>query len=160
MVVILNDFVHMVRKSSDGTFGKKMAKREAHEGIFKLMLNDLRMAPTPKAFEGLTRKVLEVLCFCGEEEFAAYFEKQYLKPPWERWYLGATPAGVGSGGQQLIENSHKTDKAVLGPAALRAAPPVFIVNSLPKILQAAGEKLQKHPARQVSPFVVFLSRIA
>ena len=94
--------------------------------------------------------------YVGEGAFADYFEKTYLTPPWDRWYIGASPAGVGSAGQQLIENSHCTDKTILGKNALRVTPEIFFRDSLTVIMKLAGEKLLKHPPDTVSSFCLSL----
>lgn len=149
MVVILNDWAHLSRKVGEGLLDKRMKNIE-HLGFVKLCINDLRLAPTVAAFEALRDFVLDAWRRIGEGDVAKYFEKTYLKDPWEKWFIGATPAGVGTSGQQGIENNHRGDKAVLGKQQLRAAPKVFIEKSVPTILMTADDKLDRHPPRSVS----------
>jgi len=49
-VTLLNDWPHISRKWNDGHFSKKMRDKNHIEGLVKLMLDDLRMAPTREAF--------------------------------------------------------------------------------------------------------------
>ena len=149
-LLIINDWAHISRKWTEGAFAKRMHNRLGNEGFLKLCLDDLRRAPTEVAFDGLAKTVLAVWTVIGEGDFAVYFKKMYLNDKWKHWYLGATPPGVGSGGQQLIENSHNGDKLVLGKTALRASPKTFLESSLEKILRRAGKKLDKHQPSKVS----------
>jgi hypothetical protein len=148
-VVLINDWAHVARKWEEGLFAKRMHHAEANKGFIKLTLDDLRAAPTDAAFDGLVEVVLEVWRAIGEGDFADYFAKTYLAENWKRWYLGATPAGVGSGGQQMIENSHRGDKCVVGKGNLRLGPSEFLEHTLPIILRLAGEKLDDHPPEKV-----------
>lgn len=148
-VTLLNDWPHISRKWKEGYFATKMRDRKNIAGIVELMLEDLRMAPTRAAFLALKTKFKDVLYEENEKEFADYFIKTYLTSPWENWFIGASPAGVGATGQQLIENSHRGDKAVLGANALRASPHEFLKHSLPIILLRASDTLKKHPVHKV-----------
>lgn len=149
-VTLLNDWPHISRKWKEGHFKKKMRNRDNVEGLVKLMLDDLRLAPTRAAFDALKTIFKDVLYEEDEEDFADYFIKTYLTAPWDNWFLGASPAGVGATGQQLIENSHRGDKAVLGKLALRASPQQFLKESLPTILSRASDTLDNHPVDKVS----------
>lgn len=148
-VTLLNDWPHIARKWTEGHFAKKMRNRKNIEGLVKLMLDDLRDAPTRAAFDGLKTKFKEVLYEEEEKEFADYFSKTYLTAPWDSWFIGASPAGVGAAGQQLIENSHRGDKTVLGKSALRASPQEFLKSTLPLILMRASDTLKQHPVHKV-----------
>ncbi|KAJ1445340.1 hypothetical protein M885DRAFT_502703 [Pelagophyceae sp. CCMP2097] len=106
-------------------------------------------APTAVAFKGLSDKIYALWVGMGEGAFAAYFFKTYVTAPWKKWYLGATPPGCCSGGQQLIENRHGSDKKMIGTAALKAVPVVFINETLWKIMNASGKKLDDHPVDEV-----------
>ena len=101
------------------------------------------------AFEGLRDFVLVIWRLMGEGLFATYFEKIYLVPPWDKWYIGASPAGVGASGQQTIENNHRGDKSMIGKQALHAAPLTFVNDTLPLILLSADDKLDLHPVELV-----------
>jgi hypothetical protein len=94
MVVLLNDFAHMVRKWKEKKFSKRVHNAEENDGIISLCIDDLRNAPTEAAFNGLVVIVLQLWRNLGEGDFANFFEKVYLSDKWKNWYMGATPAGV------------------------------------------------------------------
>jgi hypothetical protein len=151
MVTLINDWFHVRRKTTtNGDFAKRWHDANAHSGLIVYMLKNLRNSPTRPAFEALAKTTVEVLTFLGEGDFAAYFSKVYLTPPWDGWFTGATPAGVGYSGQQGIESGHSKQKALITKMELRATPTTFFKKSLPIILAAAARILKKHPVELIS----------
>jgi hypothetical protein len=104
-VTLLNDWFHLKRALDEGKFNKRLESR-AHLGFITLCIDDLRAAPTVAAFEGLRDFVLLIWRLIGEGRFATYFEKIYLVAPWDKWYLGASTAGVGTSGQQCRNHTY------------------------------------------------------
>jgi hypothetical protein len=139
----LNDWYHLLRKAMEGQFAKKMRDR-SNDAFVMRCLNNLRSMPTVAAFECLAKITLAVWTEMDEGGFADYFRRIYLTDPWKNWFLGAMPLGCTSG-QQSIEAGHRGDKKILGHAALKAAPEVFLAESVPKILARAGITLDEHP---------------
>lgn len=84
-------------------------------------------------------------------EFATFFNKHYLQPPFNGWYLGAIPAGSAAAGQQTIESAHKSDKRIIGQAALQQPVEVFVRFSFPKIIMHANDKIRELGPGTVRP---------
>ncbi|KAJ1449720.1 hypothetical protein M885DRAFT_622306, partial [Pelagophyceae sp. CCMP2097] len=148
-ITLIDDWAHLARKWNEGEMGKRMQNRDENEGMLLLCINDMRRAPTAVAFKGLCDKIYALWVRIGEGKFAAYFFKTYVTAPWEKWYLGASPPGCCSAGQQLIENSHRVDKVMVGKSALKQGPEFFLADTLSKILMNGGRKLDNHPVDEV-----------
>jgi hypothetical protein len=169
MVKLLNDWAHVSRKFTQGEYAKLLHDRKENDSKIKVRapsercaahpvaaqlapsqetMYDMREAPSNTAFSAVRGAAAAVWRGIGESDFLGSFSKMYLEGEWASWHVGAAPAGVAFSGQQAVEATHAADKSCIGKDKLKAAPSVFLNDTLPIILTKAADTFMIPGARK------------